>query len=143
MGTPWVVAATTKPGLIRSLPPDFRRRCIEKLEKLGDLARDSKKHDNAIGYYSNALSLDPTNNDILLKRSKEVWSVFTSHQTNPADPCFQDIELDPSSHTGYERKHAVLHAMGRYGEAFEAFTVMLSRLELSPDSHTRSKPLCQ
>jgi len=57
---------------------DFRGRCVEKLEKLGDAARDSKKHNEAIGYYSTELSLDPTNNDILLKRSKEVWIVFTS-----------------------------------------------------------------
>ncbi|KAI9455056.1 hypothetical protein HD554DRAFT_2036671 [Boletus coccyginus] len=97
---------------------NFRGRCIEKLEQLGDIARDSQKHDEAIGYYSNALSLDPTNNDILLKRSKE------------------DIELDPSSYMGYERKHAALHGMGRYGEAFEAFRVMLSTLEQSPDPHT-------
>ncbi|KAI9571003.1 hypothetical protein HD554DRAFT_235697 [Boletus coccyginus] len=104
-----------QPGPIQTPPPDFRGRCVEKLEKLGDVARDFKKHDVAIRYYSNALSLDPTNNDILLKRSKE------------------DIELDPSSHTGYERKHAALHDMGHHGEAFAAFKTMLSRLEQSPD----------
>ena len=65
---------------------------------------------------------------------------FMSHQTHPADPYHQDVELDPSSHKGYERKHAALHAMGRYDEAFEAFEVMLSRLEQSPDLHIRGKP---
>ena len=61
------------PGLILGSPSDFRRRCVEKLEKLGDTAKDSERHDEAIGYYSNALSLDPTNlNEILLKRSNEV-----------------------------------------------------------------------
>jgi len=64
-------------------PPDFRRRCVEKLEKLGDIARDSKKHDEAIGYYSHVLSLNPTNNDILLKRSKEVWIVFHVTSNGP------------------------------------------------------------
>ncbi|KAI9455063.1 hypothetical protein HD554DRAFT_298739 [Boletus coccyginus] len=96
---------------------NFRTRCADKLEKLGDVARDSKKHEEAVGYYSNALFLNPTNNNILLKQSRE------------------DIELDPSSHRGYERKHAALHAMGRYSEAFEAFRSMLSRLEQSPDPH--------
>ena len=55
-----------------------------KLEKLGDTARDSKKHGEAVGYYSDALSLDPTNlNDILLKRSNEVWIVFHVTSNGP------------------------------------------------------------
>ena len=60
-------------------PPhlDFRGRCVEKLEKLGDTARDSKNHEKAIVYYTTMLLLDPTNvNDILLKRNNEVWIVL-------------------------------------------------------------------
>ena len=39
--------------------------------KLGDTAMDSNNHDEAIKWFSNALTLDPTNQrDILLKRSK-------------------------------------------------------------------------
>ncbi|KAI9571793.1 hypothetical protein HD554DRAFT_1824610 [Boletus coccyginus] len=99
---------------------DFRGRSVEKLEKLGDVARDSKNHDEAIAHYSTALSLGPTNvNQILLKRSNEV------------------IELDPSSHTGYEGKHVALHAMGRHNDAFEAFRGMLSMLEQSSDPNIR------
>ncbi|KAI9570047.1 hypothetical protein HD554DRAFT_2189083 [Boletus coccyginus] len=111
---------------------DFRGRCVERLEKLGDVARDEEKHDEAIGHYSNALLLDPTDNDVLLKRSKEV---FTSHQTDPTDPHCQDIWLRLLSHMGYERKHAALHAMGRHSEAFDAFRTMLSILEQSPHPH--------
>ena len=55
---------------------DFREHFVEKLEKMGDASRDAKKHDEAIGYYSNVLTLDPTNLDILLKRSNEVWLLF-------------------------------------------------------------------
>ena len=63
---------------------DFRGRCAEKLEKLGDTARDSKKHEEAVGYYSAALLIDPTNvNDILLKRSNEVWTVFRVTSNGP------------------------------------------------------------
>ncbi|KAF8547586.1 WD40 repeat-like protein [Imleria badia] len=99
---------------------EFRRRCVEKLEKLGDAMRDSKNHVDAIRYYSNALSLEPTNvNVILLKRSAEV------------------IELDPSSHTGYEGKHAALHGMGRHAEALEAFWTMLSNFDQSSDPQIR------
>jgi len=68
---------------------------------------------------------------------------FKPHRTDLVDPYRQDIELDPSSHMGYERKHAALHAMGRRGEAFEAFKMMLSTLEQSSDSHIRSKLFCQ
>ena len=51
----------------------------------------------------------------------------------------QVIELDPSSHRGYEGKYTVLHGMGRHSEAFEAFSMMLSKLEQSPDPQIRSK----
>ena len=55
----------------------------------------------------------------------------------------QIIELDPSSHRGYEGKHAALHGMRRYSEAFEAFRMMLSMLEQSPDPQIRGKLFCQ
>ena len=49
------------------------------LEQLGDTAMDSRNYKEAIGYYSNALSLDPPNwAELLIKRtkaqtSKELW----------------------------------------------------------------------
>lgn len=54
----------------------------------------------------------------------------------------QLIQLDPYSHKGYERKHAALHSMGRYSEAFEAFRTMLSKLEQSPDPQTHGRLFC-
>ncbi|KAN0091421.1 hypothetical protein V8E55_004987 [Tylopilus felleus] len=99
---------------------EFRKRCIKRLVKLRNTAMDAKKHDEAIGHYSDAQTLDPMHlNEILLKYSNEV------------------IELDPSSHTGYEGKHAALHGMKQYSEAFKAFRMMLSRLEQSPDPQVR------
>ena len=69
---------------LSSMPYQFRGRCIEKLEKLGDTARDSKKHDKAVGYYSDALSLDPTNlNDLLLKHGNQAWIVFHVTSNGP------------------------------------------------------------
>ena len=47
------------------------------------------------------------------------------------------------SYKGYERKHAALHGAKRYGEAFEAFEVMLSRIEESPDPKVRGGSLHQ
>ena len=55
----------------------------------------------------------------------------------------QAVELEPSEHGGYEAKHAALHGMGRHSEAFEAFEVMLSKLEQSPDPRIRGELLCQ
>ena len=80
-------------GLIQIFPIDFRARCVGRLEKLGDTAMESKNHDEAIGYFSDALSLGPMDlSDILVKRSKaravmgswegalidadKVWNVF-------------------------------------------------------------------
>ena len=50
---------------------DFRRRCTEKLENLGDIAMDSQKYDEAVKHYSGLLIFDPSNvSDVLYKRSK-------------------------------------------------------------------------
>ena len=54
----------------------------------------------------------------------------------------QVIELDPSSHGGYEGKHAALHCKGRHSEALEASEVMLSELERSPDPQIRGQLFC-
>jgi len=48
--------------------PDFRGRCALQVEELGGILRDSKKRDKAG-------TLNPTNSDIPLKRSREVWCV--------------------------------------------------------------------
>ena len=39
---------------------DFKSRCCEKLEALGDSAIDAQQHDEAVSQYSAALSLNPT-----------------------------------------------------------------------------------
>ncbi|KAN0091542.1 hypothetical protein V8E55_005108 [Tylopilus felleus] len=93
---------------------DFRKRCIKRLVKLRNTAMGARKHDEAIGDFSGAQNLNE-----VLKYSNEV------------------IGLDPSSHTGYEGKHAALHGMKQYSEAFKAFRMMLSRLEQSPDPQVR------
>ena len=63
---------------------------------MGDTAGDSKKLDEAIGHYSNALSLDPTNlNDILLRRSNEVWIVFHVTQNVLDDPYYLGYRARP------------------------------------------------
>ena len=103
----------------------------------------------AIKWYSDALTLGPpAQRDILLKRSKAhailgSWEEVLLDVDKVTIACRiqrtlvidtpQVIELDPLSHEGYERKHAALHVMGRYHEAFRAFRTMLSTLEGSPN----------
>ncbi|KAG2351955.1 hypothetical protein BDR07DRAFT_1440454, partial [Suillus spraguei] len=47
------------------------------------------------------------------------------------------IELDPSSHIGYQLTHAALHGLQRYDEAIDAFTIMLSMLDHAPEAKVR------
>ncbi|KAG2340652.1 WD40 repeat-like protein [Suillus weaverae] len=47
------------------------------------------------------------------------------------------IELNPSSHLGYELKHAALRGVQRYDDASQTFTIMLSKLDDAPDPQIR------
>ena len=47
--------------------------------------------------------------------------------------------LDPSSPWGYERKHAVLHRVGRYDDAIRTFEMMLLKISQSPDPDIRGE----
>ena len=49
------------------------------------------------------------------------------------------IKLDPSSHLGYEQKHAALHGAKRCAEAVGAFDTMLSKIKISPDARVRGE----
>ncbi|KAF8547868.1 YVTN repeat-like/Quino protein amine dehydrogenase [Imleria badia] len=50
---------------------DFRLRCYEKLERVGDAAVGAQRHDDAIIYYSAAISLNAdSSQDVFIKRSK-------------------------------------------------------------------------
>jgi hypothetical protein len=54
---------------------------------------------------------------------------------------YQVVGLDPSSYHGYELKHEALHGAQQYGEAIAAFEIMLSKLNVAPDTrNTPSKP---
>ncbi|KAF8550383.1 hypothetical protein OG21DRAFT_1514089 [Imleria badia] len=116
--------------------PNFRQRLIEMLETLSARAMDSKDYHKAVKLYSTILSLNPTNrNDVLLKRSK---AQALMHQWEEAlKDADEAITLDPSCYQGYEKRHAALHGSKRYAEAFEAFKVMLTNIEQSPDPHVR------
>ncbi|KAF8546247.1 hypothetical protein OG21DRAFT_1518257 [Imleria badia] len=115
---------------------DLKNKCVDALEALGDAALSSGQHAEAISRYSSALSLDPSNPmDILAKRSKARASkgIWEGALTDANEV----IKLDPSSHRGYERKHAALHGAEDYGEAINAILRTLSKIESSPDEEIR------
>ena len=78
-----------------------------------------------------------------LSAATRYGSYFTSHRTVSMVHTVQVIEVDPLSHSGYEGKHAALHGVGHHSEAFEAFRMMLSKLEQSPDPKIRGELFCE
>ncbi|KAI6041631.1 hypothetical protein EDC04DRAFT_3089025 [Pisolithus marmoratus] len=102
------------------------------LERDGDEAFRSVKHDDAISQYSTALSLSPPSPaGLLIKRSraraaKGLWE----DALQDAD---EVVKVDPSYSSGYEAKHAALHGPKRYDEAIDAFKSMLHVIEQSDD----------
>ncbi|KAF8551893.1 hypothetical protein OG21DRAFT_217664 [Imleria badia] len=117
---------------------DFKSRCIGELEVLGDLAMNAREHVEAISWYSVALSLGPTNRQVLfIKRSKAranegLWK----DALNDAN---EVIKLNSSSPLGYERKHAALRGAGCNNDAMDAFDTMLSKMSESPDPEIRER----
>ena len=135
---------------------DFKNRCRENLERLGDGAMDNQKHDEAIKYYSSALSVYPPDTQrFFILRSKvgmakslwedavedanEVSSIVSRKYLRWYRHNHQAIALDTSSPWGYGTKRAVLHRAGRYEEAIQTFETMLSKMEQSSDPQIRRR----
>ncbi|KAG2361790.1 hypothetical protein BDR07DRAFT_1461248 [Suillus spraguei] len=89
----------------------------------GDAALAVNDHDSAIDLYSAAIDLDFASDIVFTHRSKKVrWHV---------------TELNPSSHVEYHLTHTALRGAQRYDEAIEAFTIVLSKLEIAPEARVR------
>ncbi|KAG1793138.1 uncharacterized protein HD556DRAFT_522194 [Suillus plorans] len=101
----------------------------------GDTALAASKFDSAIDLYSAAIDLDTTSDTTFANRSKAklgkmLWedALFDAQKVT---------ELNPSSHFGYQLTHTALLGARRYDEAIEAFKIMLSKLDDSPDPQIR------
>ena len=117
---------------------------------------DNRQHDEAIGHYSTALSIHPTNTPgYFMLRSKicmakESWEdaigevtqvchSYLLHVHSCRRSMHQAIALDPSSPWGYEMKRTALHQVGCYGDAIETFETMLSKMVQSSDPQIRGE----
>jgi hypothetical protein len=52
---------------------------------------------------------------------------------------YKVVELNPSSHVGYQLKHMALLGAQRYDDAIAAFETMLLKLNSASDAQVRSK----
>ncbi|OAX34764.1 hypothetical protein K503DRAFT_420176 [Rhizopogon vinicolor AM-OR11-026] len=105
----------------------------------GDAAFAANEYDRAIELYSAAINLDSATDIIFSNRCKAKLNKMLWEDA--LLDAKKVIGLSPSSYLGYELKHAALHGMRQYDEAIEAFEIMLSKLNDSPDIQIRQ--LCQ
>ncbi|KAG2348214.1 hypothetical protein BDR05DRAFT_506179 [Suillus weaverae] len=113
----------------------FKEECSALCLANGDTALAANDYDKAIDLYSAAIDLNCASHVVFAKRSKA-----KSEKTLWDDALIdaqKAIELNPSSYAGYQVKHVALRGAQRYGEAIEAFKVMLSRLDNAPEAQIR------
>ncbi|KAG1726863.1 uncharacterized protein EDB91DRAFT_1350428 [Suillus paluster] len=102
----------------------------------GDAAFAASDYDKAIKSYSVAINLNSASDIIFANRSKSrsekmLWedALLDAQKV---------IELNPSSHVGYQVKHAALYGARRYDEAIIAFQMMLAKLDSAHDVKIRT-----
>ncbi|KAG0695826.1 hypothetical protein DFH29DRAFT_1005099 [Suillus ampliporus] len=98
----------------------------------GDTALAAGNYDRAIELYSVAVDLDLATDTIFANRCKaKLGKILWDDALLDAQKV---IKLTPLSYHGYQLKHAALHGAKHYDEAIEAFQIMLSKLENTPDT---------
>ncbi|KAF8547208.1 hypothetical protein OG21DRAFT_1501672 [Imleria badia] len=75
---------------------DFKQRCAESSERLGDAAADAQRYDDAIALYSAALSLDLAVPQVILIKRSKVY-IAKERWEDALDDTNQVTILDPSS----------------------------------------------
>ncbi|KAG2149068.1 uncharacterized protein EDB93DRAFT_358436 [Suillus bovinus] len=125
---------TTKASCLR-WSTAFKQKCSTLYATNGDVALAASDYDMAILLYSKAIELDHANEIIFAnctkaKLKKALWEEALVDAQKV-------IELDPSSHIGYQLKHEAFRGARRYDEAIEAFQIMLSKLDNSPETQIR------
>ncbi|KAG0703318.1 hypothetical protein DFH29DRAFT_1078995 [Suillus ampliporus] len=116
-------------------PAAFTRECSTLSLASGDAALADSDYGRAIDSYSIAIDLNCASETIFANRSKArskkmLWedALLDAQKV---------IQLNPSSHVGYEVKHAALHGAQRYAEAIEALQMMVSKLDSAPNTQIR------
>ncbi|KAG1793190.1 uncharacterized protein HD556DRAFT_1527681 [Suillus plorans] len=113
----------------------FTKKCSAPFLIGGDAALAASDFDRAIDLYSAVIDLDSASDVVFAKCSQaklgnRLWEEALLDAQKAT-------ELNPSSHVGYELTYTALHGAQRYDEAIEAFKIMLSKLDDSPDAQIR------
>ncbi|KAG1758678.1 hypothetical protein EDD22DRAFT_909523 [Suillus occidentalis] len=104
----------------------------------GNAALAACDYDRAIALYSVAINLNSTRDIIFANRGKaKLEKMLWEDALSDAEKA---IELNPSSHVGYEMKHAALRGARRCDEAIPVFEIMLSKLNTVPEALIRELP---
>ncbi|KAG1726991.1 uncharacterized protein EDB91DRAFT_899902 [Suillus paluster] len=113
----------------------FTQECSKLSRDAGCAALAARDYDKAIELYSMVIDLNSAIDTDFAKRSeaksgKLLWedALLDAQKV---------IELNPSSHVGYEVKHAALHGAQCYDEAIEVFDMMISKLNSATDMQMR------
>ncbi|KAG2160223.1 uncharacterized protein EDB93DRAFT_47699 [Suillus bovinus] len=112
----------------------FKQECSALYLADGDAALSASDYEKAITLYSSAIDLAAAN-DTFRKRCEA--NVNMKLWENALLDAQKVVELDPSSHIGYELKHTALHGLQRYDASIEAFQTMLLQIENAPETQIR------
>ncbi|KAG2367094.1 hypothetical protein BDR07DRAFT_1394283 [Suillus spraguei] len=114
---------------------DFTEQCRTLCLTSGDAALAASNLDGAIDLYSAVINLNCTSDVVFANRSKaKLGKMLWEDALQDAQKV---IELNPSSHVGYQLTYAALRDAQRFDEAIDAFTIMLSKLDDAPEAHIR------
>ncbi|KIK49125.1 hypothetical protein CY34DRAFT_797510 [Suillus luteus UH-Slu-Lm8-n1] len=114
---------------------EFKKECSVLCFTNGDAALAANKYDKAIDLYSTAVDLNCASDVVFANRSKaKLGKMLWEDALLDAQKV---IQLNPSSHVGYQLTHTALHGMQHYGKAIDAFTIMLSRLDDALEAQMR------
>ncbi|KAG2353083.1 quinon protein alcohol dehydrogenase-like superfamily [Suillus spraguei] len=113
----------------------FTEKCSARCLTKGDAALAARNYESAIELYSAVIDLGCTSDVAFVNGSeanlgKMLWedALLDAQKV---------IELDPSSHVGYQLTHAALRGAQHYDEAIDAFTIMLSKLDGASEMQIR------
>lgn len=113
----------------------FKQNCSALYAANGDVALTASDYDVAILLYSGAIELDPTSETVFANCSKaKLKKALWEEALVDAQKV---IELNPSSYIGHQLKHEAFLGARRYGEAIEAFKIMLVKLDNAPETQIR------